>query len=98
MSKVIRSDFMRGSLALALVLAFQVAMGALFWHPIPQSNEQLLTYMLGQLSGMVTTALAFYFATTQGSEQKTHMLAERQPLNGHHDEHDIPSPQFGKEP
>ena len=68
---------MRGALAVFLLMSFQLAMVALFKAPIPSSNEQLLTYMLGQLSGMVTTALAFYFATSQGSVDKTQMLATR---------------------
>lgn len=87
---------MRGSLAIILVIAFQIAMWALFWHPIPESNEQLLTYMLGQLSGMVTTALAFYFATTKNSEEKTHMLATRHPPTTDAPG-EIPTPQFGRD-
>lgn len=71
-----RSDIMRGSLALILVFAFCAVQWALFSIKVPPENKETLTYAMGQLSGMVTTALAFYFATTQGSEQKTHMLAD----------------------
>lgn len=72
-----RSDVMRGSLALILVFAFCAVQVALFAFQVPTENKETLTYAMGQLSGMVTTALAFYFATTQGSEQKTHMLVDR---------------------
>lgn len=82
--KLVRSDIMRGTLAMVLVLAFQAAMSALFWKSIPSSNEQLLTYMLGQLSGMVTMALAYYFATTQSSQEKQHTIDRQSAaLTGH---------------
>ena len=35
---------------------------------IPNGNEQLITYMLGQLSGMALTALSFYYVNKVGSD------------------------------
>lgn len=69
-------DAMRATLAIVLVLAFLAAGLALFRWAVPEGNRDLLTYMLGQLSGMVTTALAFYFATTKSSADKNEVLAE----------------------
>jgi len=59
---------MRNLLAFLLVGAFIMAMGALFLIAIPDKNEQLLTYMLGQLSGMALTALGFYFVNKVGQD------------------------------
>ena len=70
-----RVDWMRGVLAIALLLSFQVALGALFKVEVPQSNRDMVIYMLGQLSGMVTTALAFYFATSKSSSDKNAVIA-----------------------
>lgn len=69
-----KSDPMRHALALLLVLAFQIALAALFRFQVPDSNRDMVTYMLGQLSGMVTTALAFYFATTKSSQEKNEVI------------------------
>lgn len=79
MIRLAKSDYMRGTLAMLLMTAFCAMLVALFLAQIPESNKETLTYAAGQLSGMVTTALAFYFSTTQGSEQKTHMLMDRSP-------------------
>lgn len=71
-----RHDAMQAALALLLVIAFLLAGLALFRWAVPSDNRELLTYMLGQLSGMVTTALAFYFATTKSSSDKNRALAD----------------------
>lgn len=70
-----RSDLMRGTLATLLILSFEFALAALFNWKIPKENEQLLTYMLGQLSGMVTMALGFWFTTSQSSHRKDQIIA-----------------------
>lgn len=69
-------DIMRSTLALLLVVAFLATGLALFRWAVPDGNRDLLTYMMGQLSGMVTTALAFYFATTKSSAEKNRVIAE----------------------
>ena len=71
----LKTDLMRGSLAIILLLSFQAALFALFSFKVPDSNRDMVIYMLGQLSGMVTTALAFYFATTKSSQDKNAVIA-----------------------
>lgn len=57
-----KSDIIAGVLAGTLVAAFIGAIIMLSWREIPKTNEQLLTYMLGQLSGFVAAAVGVYFA------------------------------------
>lgn len=71
-----KSDYMRGALAIVLLMSFQLALAALFRWQVPETNRDMVIYMLGQLSGMVTTALAFYFATTKSSHEKDKVIAE----------------------
>lgn len=61
-------EWMRNLLAFVLVGAFVVFSGALLWKGIPEKNEQLISYMLGQLSGMALTALGFYFVNKVGQD------------------------------
>lgn len=70
-----KTDLMRGALALALLLSFQFALAALFKWRVPETNRDMVIYMLGQLSGMVTTALAYYFATSKSSQEKNAVIA-----------------------
>ncbi len=65
---------MRGCLVLLLLVAFQVAVFWLFQFPIPKENRDLVTYMLGQLSGFVGAGILFYFGTTQSSREKSEAL------------------------
>lgn len=74
-----KPDIMRATLALLLLLSFQAALGALFKFQVPQTNRDMVIYMLGQLSGMVTTALAFYFATSKSSHDKNALIADAMP-------------------
>lgn len=70
----IKPDRMRGLLAIVLLLSFQACLAALFNFQVPETNRDMVIYMLGQLSGMVTTALAFYFATSKSSSDKNVLL------------------------
>lgn len=57
-----KSDIIAATLAFVLTSAFIGAIVMLSWREIPKTNEQLLTYMLGQLSGFVAAAVGVYFA------------------------------------
>jgi hypothetical protein len=73
---------MRAVLAIALLVAFFAAGALLFRAQVPAGNRDMVIYMLGQLSGMVTTALAFYFATSKSSSDKNQVIARLAPHVG----------------
>lgn len=57
-----KQDIIAAIIAFALIAAFIGAIVMLSWRSFPASNEQLLTYMIGQLSGFVAMALGVYFS------------------------------------
>lgn len=61
-------EWMRNLLALLLVGGFVGMIPAFMLRSIPEGNEQLITYMLGQLSGMALTALSFYYVNKVGQD------------------------------
>lgn len=61
-------EWMRNLLAFLLVGAFIGVLPALFMWAIPVENKDIITYMVGQLSGMALTALSFYFVNKVGSD------------------------------
>jgi len=62
------ADRFRNLLAFFLISAFVGALPALIFKTIPEGNKDIITYMVGQLSGMATTALAFYFTLKAGQD------------------------------
>jgi hypothetical protein len=48
-------------LAYSFTVGFLLAAAGVFAWPFPQQNEQLLAYMLGQLSGFCAMIVAAYF-------------------------------------
>jgi hypothetical protein len=70
-----KTELMRGTLAIVLLLSFQLALAALFKWQVPETNRDMIIYMLGQLSGMVTTALVFYFGTSKSSQDKNAVIS-----------------------
>lgn len=70
-----RKDYLRGALACALLAAFALALASLFRIVVPEGNRDLVTFMLGQLSGLLASGLGFYFNTSKGSADKTDALA-----------------------
>lgn len=67
-SAIDQIEFMRNLLAFLLTGAFISVLPVLTFKAIPSANEQILTYMLGQLSGMATMALGFYFVKQAGQD------------------------------
>lgn len=63
-----QTETIRNLLAMFLVSAFVGAMAGLMFKAIPATNEQIITYMVGQLSGMATMALGFYFVNKVGQD------------------------------
>lgn len=61
-------DRTRNGLAFFLIGSFVGAVISLTFRAIPSENRDLLTYMIGQLSGMATMALGFYFTKGAGQD------------------------------
>lgn len=62
---------LRDTIGAVLVGGFLASLGLLFFIAIPQANEQLITYMLGQLSGFAASIVAFHYASNAQSQQAT---------------------------
>jgi hypothetical protein len=60
---------LRDAIGIALIAAFIGALIALMWKDIPKPNEQLIVYMLGQLSGFVATVVGFHYVTKSGEKE-----------------------------
>lgn len=64
MDKVKGNEFFRNALAVFIVTAFTSSLPLLIWKTIPEANEQIITYIIGQISGMATTVLSAYFVNS----------------------------------
>ncbi|GAA0730023.1 hypothetical protein [Sphingomonas japonica] len=62
---------LRDALGVSLIGGFLLALGVLFFKAIPQSNEQLIVYMLGQLSGFAGGIVAYHYTLSKQSEKAT---------------------------
>lgn len=60
----------RDYLAMFLLVAFVASVFYLLRTAFPKQNEQLITYMLGQLSGFAGTAIALYYTLSKHDEQR----------------------------
>lgn len=58
----------RNRIAIFLVGAFVGALVVFTFVGIPKDNKDIVTYMVGQLSGMATMALGFYFTNKIGQD------------------------------
>lgn len=71
-------SYFRNAITAFIVGSFVGAIVMLFNRSYPAENSDLLTYMLGQLSGFAGATIAFYFSTTLGGEHKSELLAQRE--------------------
>lgn len=68
MNSAPHAEGFKNVLAFCLVGAFIACIPLLIFKTIPEANEQIITYMVGQLSGMALTALGFYFVNKAGQD------------------------------
>lgn len=61
-------DGFRNWLAFCLIAAFIAVLPLLVFKTIPGDNKEIIVYMIGQLSGMATTAIGFYFVNKAGQD------------------------------
>lgn len=64
----------RYRLALILIAAGIVLLGALFVVPIPKPNERLVDIAIGLVLGWGGAAVQFYFGTSDGSVAKSEQI------------------------
>lgn len=62
-----------------VVGAFTATLILLLKFDVPATNRDIVVYMIGQLSGGFTSALAFWLGTTRDSGRKTELLAQSAP-------------------
>jgi len=63
-----------------VVGAFTATLILLLKFDVPTTNRDIVVYMIGQLSGGFTSALAFWLGTTRESGRKTELLAQAAPV------------------
>ena len=94
-------DVMAGFLTIILVGAFQLALFWLLNYNVPEANEQLVVFMLGQLSVMASMGPNFYLGTSKSSRDKNVMLSRQMQKPSPSEEdappRDLPDVAFGKQ-
>jgi len=59
----------RDAIGIAMIAAFISMLFMLVYKSIPSSNEQLIVYMLGQLSGFVSAVVALHYVQKAGEKE-----------------------------
>jgi membrane associated rhomboid family serine protease len=62
---------LKDTIGIALIGAFVACLFILFWKAIPPQNEQLIVYMLGQLSGFVGGVVLSHYGSKAGEEKRS---------------------------
>lgn len=73
-------SFVPALLTCFVVGAFTATLLLLLKFDVPTTNRDIVVYMIGQLSGGFTSALAFWLGTTRDSSRKTELLAQSDPI------------------
>ena len=77
--QVAKPSFVPALLTCFVVGAFTSTLLLLLQFDVPTTNRDIVVYMIGQLSGGFTSALAFWLGTTRDSSRKTELLAQSSP-------------------
>lgn len=72
--EMVVGGFMNGILSVAIMIGFFGIVYVMFNKSIPADNEEVLYMLLGSLGTMATQVVAYYFGSSSGSKQKTHLM------------------------
>lgn len=67
----------RATLGAAVMAIAAAIVAALFFVPIPEGNREVALVVLGIAIGWATAVVNFHFGSSEGSKQKTGILAGR---------------------
>lgn len=70
-----KSNIFRSTLGGFIAGSFVGALAALYVVPIPPDNQDLIVFMLGQLSGFMGAVMGYNFGTTKSSSDKNEAIA-----------------------
>lgn len=65
------AERMRNLLSFLLVGSFITILPVFLFKVIPTENKDMITYMVGQLSGMATMALGYFFTNKVGQDARS---------------------------
>lgn len=68
LERPINVRLLANAIGCALISGFLGALFALFIVPIPTGNEQIVTYMIGQLSGFAGGIVAYHYTMSAGQK------------------------------
>lgn len=68
--EVHQHHWMPSALTILMVAMYGVAFGALLFWSIPDANKDMVNFMLGQLSGMLSGCVAYWVSSTRASQNK----------------------------
>ena len=68
-------------LAFIVVLLFYLLTFLLMKINIPKDSSQVIFMLFGSISTAFGTIIAYYFGSSQGSEDKTNMIHKSHPIN-----------------
>lgn len=69
LEKPVDARLLANVIGCALISGFLGALFALFIFPIPAENEQIVTYMIGQLSGFAGGIVAYHYTMSAGQKE-----------------------------
>jgi cytoskeletal protein RodZ len=67
---------LKDAIGIVLIGAFITVLMVLFWKEIPEKNEQLIVYMLGQLSGFVAGVVSSHYVNKAGEDRLSEKRTE----------------------
>lgn len=67
---------LKDAIGIVLIGAFISVLMILFWKEIPEKNEQLIVYMLGQLSGFVGGVVSSHYVNKAGEDKLSEKRTE----------------------
>jgi len=63
-----------------LTMTFGFFLHWLFKYPVPPENKAIVYSAMGSLATLVIMAATYFYGTTRGSEKKSELLAQSQPI------------------
>jgi len=74
---VAKTDWMKTTVGLVFVSVFSFTVVFVLKNAVPETNKEIVHFMMGEISGVALSIATYYFGSSKGSQEKTEIIKDQ---------------------
>lgn len=74
---VAKTDWMKTIVGITFITVFSFTVIYVLKYAVPESNKEIVHFMMGEISGVALSIATYYFGSSKGSQEKTEIIKDQ---------------------